>query len=333
MTGGAGYIGSHTCKALANAGYLPVSVDNLVHGHEWAVKWGPLVRADLGDSNALNGAFSTHKPIAVLHFAAYAYVGESVTAPGKYYRNNVAGTLNLLDAMLRHECRHLVFSSTCATYGNPVTVPISEDQEQRPINPYGWSKLMVEQILRDHDRAHGLRFFALRYFNAAGADPHGEIGEDHTPETHLIPLAIEAALGRRECVEIYGTDYPTPDGSAVRDYIHVSDLADAHERALARLLDGASSSLLNVGTGKGHSVREVIETVRRVSGKSFPVKYAPRRPGDPPMLVADPRRAADLLDWRARFLDLESMVSTACRWHQAHGGLRSTAARPVAALG
>jgi UDP-arabinose 4-epimerase len=315
VTGGAGYVGSHTCKALATAGYLPLAVDNLVYGHEWAVKWGPLVRTDLADATALSAVFSTYRPIAVLHFAAYAYVGESVLAPDKYYRNNVGGTLNLLEAMLRYECQNLVFSSTCATYGNPVKIPISEEQEQRPINPYGWSKLMVEQMLRDHARAFGLRFFALRYFNAAGADPQGEIGEDHSPETHLIPLAIEAALGRREWLEIYGTDYPTHDGSAVRDYIHVTDLADAHERALARMLDGAPSAFLNVGTGRGHSVREVLEAVGRVAGKSVPVRSAARRPGDPPILVADARRALDVLDWRPRF-DLDSIVSTAFRWHE-----------------
>lgn len=315
VTGGAGYIGSHTCKALAKAGYAPVTLDNLVYGHEWAVKWGPLVKADLADAAALNDAFGTYKPVAVLHFAAFAYVGESVTAPGKYYRNNVAGTLNLLDAMFRHDCRHLVFSSTCATYGIPTTVPIREDQEQRPINPYGASKLMVEQILRDYARAHALRFCALRYFNAAGADPEGEIGEDHSPETHLIPLAVEAALGRRPFLEIYGTDYDTADGTAVRDYIHVTDLAEAHVRALSKLESGFDSTCLNVGTGRGHSVKEVLDAVQRVADKDVPVRNSPRRPGDPPALVADPRRAMEILEWRPRFLGLEEIVATAYRWH------------------
>lgn len=323
VTGGAGYIGSHACKALAKAGYLPVTLDSLVYGHEWAVKWGPLVKADLADPAALSDAFGTYRPAAVLHFAAFAYVGESVTAPGKYYRNNVAGTLNLLDAMLRHDCHHLVFSSTCATYGIPTTVPIAEDQEQRPINPYGWSKLMIEQVLRDYGRAHGLRSCALRYFNAAGADPQGEIGEDHSPETHLIPLAVEAALGRRPCVEIYGTDYPTADGTAIRDYIHVSDLAEVHERALDALLAGARSSFLNVGTGHGHSVREVLDAVRQVAGRDVPVKNSPRREGDPPVLVADPSRACDALGWRPRFTDIGSIVATAFRWHE------SRASRPT----
>lgn len=315
VTGGAGYIGSHACKALAKAGYLPVTLDNLVYGHEWAVKWGPLVKADLADAAALSDTFGTWRPAAVLHFAAFAYVGESVTAPGKYYRNNVAGTLNLLDAMLRHDCRHLVFSSTCATYGIPTTVPIREDQEQRPINPYGSSKLMVEQILRDFARAHALRFCALRYFNAAGADPEGEIGEDHSPETHLIPLAVEAALGRRPFLEIYGTDYDTADGTAVRDYIHVTDLAEAHVRALSKLESGFDSTCLNVGTGRGHSVKEVLDAVQRVAGKDVPVRNSPRRPGDPPALVADPRRAMEILEWRPRFLGLEEIVATAYRWH------------------
>jgi UDP-arabinose 4-epimerase len=315
VTGGAGYIGSHTCKALAKAGYLPVTFDNLTCGHDWAVQWGPLLKADLADAAALDGAFEAYKPIAVLHFAAFAYVGESVIAPAKYYRNNVVGTLNLLDAMLRHRCRDIVFSSTCATYGIPRSVPISEEEDQRPINPYGRSKLMIEQILRDFDRAHGLRFCALRYFNAAGADPEGQIGEDHSPETHLIPLVVETALGRRPCVDVFGTDYPTPDGTAIRDYIHVSDLADAHERAMTHLLSNGESLLLNVGTGRGHSVREVIDAVQAVTGGTVPVRHSPRRPGDPPMLVAHPGRASTALGWQPRIAGLDAIVSTAVRWH------------------
>jgi len=331
VTGGAGYIGSHTCKSLAQAGFLPVTLDNMVYGHEWAVKWGPLVKADLADSTAVERVFAAYKPLAVLHFAAFAYVGESVTAPGKYYRNNVAGTLNLLDAMLQHGCSNIVFSSTCATYGVPAAVPISEDQSQRPINPYGWSKYMVERILSDYERAHGLRYCALRYFNAAGADPDGEIGEAHSPETHLIPLLIEAALGRRPRVEIFGTDYPTADGTAVRDYIHVTDLAAAHERALAHLLAGKGSALLNVGTGQGHSVREVVKAVQAVTGREVPVTHSPRRPGDPPELVADPRRAMEVLGWQPQRVDLESIVATAVRWHQSHNKVRlSSNQAPVA---
>jgi UDP-glucose-4-epimerase GalE len=327
VTGGAGYIGSHTCKGLARAGFLPVTIDNLVYGHAEAVKWGPFVQADLADLTALNAVFAEHQPLAVLHFAAFAYVGESVTAPEKYYRNNVAGTLNLLDAMLQHDCRRIVFSSSCATYGIPSTVPISEDQPQEPINPYGSSKLMVERILRDYERAHGLQYCALRYFNAAGADPDGEIGEDHTPETHLVPLVIEAALGRRPYVEVFGTDYPTSDGTAVRDFIHVADLAEAHERALAHLLADRGSAALNVGTGRGHSVREVIKAVQVLSGKDIPVRNSPRRPGDPPILVADPRRAQGVLGWQPRMPGLEDIVATAFRWH-ASRATRANAAQP-----
>jgi UDP-glucose-4-epimerase GalE len=315
VTGGAGYVGSHACKALANAGFLPVTIDNMVRGHKWAVKWGPLVEADLADSTALDATFVSHRPLAVLHFAAFAYVGESVSAPEKYYRNNVAGTVNLLDAMLRHRCRDIVFSSTCSTYGVPTVIPIPEDHLQQPINPYGWSKLMVERILRDYEHAHGVRYFALRYFNAAGADPDGEIGESHSPETHLLPLVIEAALGRRPQVELFGTDYPTQDGTAIRDYIHVADLAEVHVRALAHLLAGRASGFLNVGTGRGQSVREVIRAVQTVTGSVVPTRDAPRRPGDPPILVADPTRAGAMLGWQPRISDLETIVSTAVRWH------------------
>ena len=315
VTGGAGYIGSHTCKALAKAGFLPVTLDNLVYGHETAVRWGPLEKVDLAEATDLDTLFGAYRPIAVLHFAAFAYVAESVLAPQKYYRNNVGGTLNLLEVMLRHRCRNIVFSSTCATYGIPTAIPISEDQVQQPINPYGWSKLMVERILHDYERAYGMRCCALRYFNAAGADPEGELGEDHSPETHLIPLVIEAALGQRPCVEVFGTDYPTSDGTAVRDYIHVADLAEAHVRALAHLLAGGASAFLNVGTGRGHSVREVVRAVQRVTGKEVPVKNSPRRPGDPPILIADPSRARALLQWQPRILDLDPMVATAVRWH------------------
>jgi UDP-glucose-4-epimerase GalE len=287
----------------------------LVRGHEWAVKWGPLVKADLADSTALDAAFASYRPLAVLHFAAFAYVGESVSAPEKYYRNNVAGTLNLLEVMLRHHCRNIVFSSTCATYGVPTLTPIPEDHLQQPINPYGWSKLMVERILSDYQRAHGVRYLALRYFNAAGADPDGEIGECHTPETHLLPLVIEAALGRRPHVEVFGTDYPTPDGTAVRDYIHVADLAEAHVRALAHLLADQASTCLNVGTGSGQSVREVVQAVQAVTRSVVPTRNAARRPGDPPILIADPARACAMLGWQPRISDLHTIVATAARWH------------------
>ena len=313
IVGGAGYIGSQTAKAVAAAGMEPVVFDNLVYGHEWAVKWGPLVRGDLADRALLVDVMKRHQVDAVIHFAAYAYVGESVTNPRKYFGNNVAGTLSLLDAMLDAGVRDVVFSSTCATYGEPVRVPIDEQHPQSPVNPYGETKLAIERALFWYQRAYPLRFAALRYFNAAGADPDGEIGEDHDPETHLIPLAIEAALGGK-ALEIYGTDYPTPDGTAIRDYIHVQDLADAHVAALDRLSGGAARLFVNLGTGRGHSVREVIAAVEKVSGLKVPAREAGRRAGDPPELVADARLAADLLGWTARLPAIETIVEHAWRW-------------------
>jgi UDP-arabinose 4-epimerase len=318
VTGGAGYIGSHTCKALAAAGYLPVTMDNLVFGHRWAVRWGPFEQADLADREAVERILRQHDIGAVIHFAAYAYVGESMADPGKYFRNNVANTLNLLEAMGVAGVGRIVFSSTCATYGIPEAVPIGEDHPQRPVNPYGESKLFVERALHWHGVAHGLRWTALRYFNAAGADPDGEIGEDHQPETHLIPLAIETALGRRRELLVMGTDYPTPDGTAIRDYIHVADLADAHVRALRHLEANGISGALNLGTGHGHSVREVVAMVERVSGRQVNARNAPRRAGDPPALVAAPGRATELLAWEPRWSSLQSIVQTAYRWHSAH---------------
>jgi UDP-arabinose 4-epimerase len=290
-------------------------LDNLVYGHEWAVKWGPFVKADILDHAVLDRVFEQYQPQAVLHFAAFAYVGESVTDPGKYYRNNVSGTVSLLEAMRDHGCSYLVFSSTCATYGVPETIPIPEDHPRRPINPYGWSKWMIEQILRDFDHAHGIRSASLRYFNAAGADPDGETGEVHNPETHLIPLVIKAVLGKRPHVEIYGTDYPTPDGTAIRDYIHVTDLAEAHVLALGYLFEDAETTFLNLGTGQGHSVRDVITAVERVTGRKVPVRETARRPGDPTMLVATNEKATKILDWSPRFSDLDEIVKTAWEWH------------------
>jgi UDP-arabinose 4-epimerase len=315
IVGGAGYIGSQTAKRVAQAGLEPVVFDNLVYGHKWAVKWGPLVEGDLADRALIKDVLEEHRVTAVVHFAAYAYVGESVTNPRKYFRNNVAGTINLLDAMIDAEVRDIVFSSTCATYGEPVTVPIAEDHPQSPVNPYGETKLTVEKILHWYGRAYGMRFAALRYFNAAGADPDGEIGEDHDPETHLIPLAIAAALGGKG-LEIYGTDYATPDGTAVRDYIHVQDLADAHVAALEKLRAGTTRLLVNLGTGRGHSVREVIAAVEKVSGKKVPVREAGRRGGDPPALVADARLAAEVLGWTPRIPSIETIVQHAWRWTQ-----------------
>ncbi len=313
IVGGAGYIGSQTAKRAAAAGLEPVVLDNLVYGHQWAVKWGPLVEGDLADAALVDRVIKEHRVSAVIHFAAYAYVGESVTNPRKYFRNNVVNTLNLLDAMVDNGVRDVVFSSTCAVYGEPLAVPIAEDHPRNPVSPYGESKLAVEKILQWYQRAYPLRFAALRYFNAAGADPDGELGEDHAPETHLIPLAIEAALGGRG-LEIYGTDYPTPDGTAVRDYIHVADLADAHLVALAQLGKGASSLTLNLGTGRGHSVREVISAVERASGRKVPVRETDRRAGDPPALVADARQAAAVLGWKPRYPDLDTIIGHAFRW-------------------
>ncbi len=326
VTGGAGYIGSHACKALSRAGFHPVTLDNLIYGHEWAVKWGPFIRGDIHDGRLLDRVFGFFSPAAVIHFAAFAYVGESVTDPEKYYENNVAGTLSLLSAMRRNGCPSIVFSSTCATYGDPHRVPISEDHPQQPINPYGRSKFMIEQILKDFEDAYGVLYAALRYFNAAGGDPDVEIGEDHDPETHLIPLVIQAALGLRQCVEVFGSDYPTPDGTAVRDYIHVTDLAQAHVRALQHLLDGGKSLRLNLGTGKGHSVREIIRAVEEETGTKVPVQKASRRAGDPPLLVADAARAAEELCWKPRYSDMRTIVKTALRWHRSRLVLHDTAA-------
>jgi UDP-arabinose 4-epimerase len=315
IVGGAGYIGSQTAKQVAAAGHRPVVFDNLVYGHRWAVKWGPLVEGDLADPPAIRRALEAHAVTAVIHFAAYAYVGESMTDPGKYFRNNVAGTINLLDGMVAAGVRDIVFSSTCATYGEPERVPIAEDHPQRPVNPYGESKLAVERMLRWYGQAHGLRYAALRYFNAAGADPDGELGEDHAPETHLIPLAIAAAQGRGAPLSLFGTDYPTPDGTAVRDYIHVADLAEAHLAALAALDGGESALRLNLGTGRGSSVREVIAAVEKATGRPVPLREVGRRAGDPPVLVADARQAGQRLGWKPRYPDLESIVAHAVRWH------------------
>jgi UDP-arabinose 4-epimerase len=320
VTGGAGYIGSHACQALAAAGYLPVTFDNLVHGHRWAVRWGPLVEGDITDRAALDAAFGQFKPAAVMHFAAFAYVGESVLQPGKYYRNNVGGSLTLLEAMRDWRIDQLVFSSSCATYGVPQAVPIAESHPQHPVNPYGASKLMVEQMLRDFAVAHRLRSMVLRYFNAAGAGASGEIGEAHDPETHLIPLALDAAAGSRPHVTIFGDQYPTPDGTCVRDYIHVADLAQAHLLALQALEKGAAEGVYNLGNGNGFSVREVIEVVQAVTGRAVPVRVGPPRAGDPPRLVADATRIRGELGWQPRHPDLPSIVQSAWRWHQRDAG-------------
>ncbi|MDH3347367.1 MAG: UDP-glucose 4-epimerase GalE [Desulfobulbaceae bacterium] len=316
VTGGAGFIGSHTCKLLKQNGYNPVAYDNLVYGHEESVKWGPLIIGDLFDRNKLLQVFKKYEPAAVIHFAAYAYVGESMVDPGKYYDNNVAGTVSLLETMREVNCKTIVFSSTCAAYGIPDSLPITEASTVSPINPYGRSKLMIEQMLADYEKAYGIKYVALRYFNAAGADLDGEIGEDHTPETHIIPLTIFAAQGKREALEIFGTDYPTEDGTAIRDYIHVSDLADAHIKSIEYLKAEQHSEIINLGTGKGNSVKELINTVSKVIGLEVPAIYKGRRPGDPPILVASADLAAEKLHWRPRIDILETIINSAWQWHK-----------------
>jgi UDP-glucose-4-epimerase GalE len=315
IAGGAGYIGSHTAKAMAAAGHTPVVLDNLSFGHTYAVQWGPLEVGDLSDPAFVRTVLEKHRIEAVVHFAANTFVGESVSEPRKYFRNNTVNTLNLLDAMLDCGIKRIVFSSTCATYGDPLRMPLDEEHPQHPVNPYGESKYFVERILHWYANAYGLRYAALRYFNAAGADPEGRIGEDHTPELHLIPLVIDAALGKRPHIGIYGTDYPTPDGTAVRDYVHVNDLASAHVAALRHLSDGGESLKLNLGTGTGHSVLEVIRAVEKVSGKPIKTVASPRRPGDPAVLVADPRKANSILHWQPKFPRIETIVEHAWKWH------------------
>jgi UDP-arabinose 4-epimerase len=315
VTGGAGYIGSHTAKALAEAGFQPVVIDNLYTGHRWAVKWGPFIEGDIGDSNLVRRVVEEYRIAAVVHLAAYALVGESMQNPGKYFRNNVVSSLTMLDALVEGCVQNVVFSSTCATYGTPMRLPLEETHPQSPVNPYGESKLFVEKMLHWYGGAYGIRSVCLRYFNAAGADPEGEIGEDHDPETHLIPLVILAALDQQPKLKVFGTDYPTPDGTAVRDYIHVADLSAAHVAAVRYLLDGGESVALNLGTGSGNSVKEVVQIVEKVSGLPVPRIEHPRRAGDPATLVAKADRAREVLGWTPRFAKLEDIVETAWRWH------------------
>ncbi len=315
VTGGAGYVGAHACKALASRGFLPVVYDNLVYGHRQAVKWGPLEVGEIADRKTLDSAIERHRPVAVMHFAAFTYVGESVADPGKYYRNNVAGTLSLLEAVRDHAIDRLVFSSTAAVYGTPKSVPIQEDAPKDPINPYGQSKWTAEQMIADFAAAHGIRAARLRYFNAAGADPDNEIGELHDPESHLIPLAMQAVTGDGPPLTLFGEDYPTPDGTCIRDYIHVADLAEAHVRALDWLDTTSGAHAFNLGTGRGQSVREVIDAVERVAGKPVPHSIGPRRAGDPAELVSDPGKANRDLGWSPQMSDLDTIVKTAWAWH------------------
>jgi UDP-arabinose 4-epimerase len=316
VTGGAGYIGSHACKAVAAAGYIPVAYDNLSDGHPESVRWGPLVEGDIADAGRLANTLKHFEISAIMHFAALASVGRSMTAPESFFRNNVSGSLTLLEQMVAHGVLHIVFSSSAAVYGLPENVPVPEDAPLRPINPYGLSKLMTEQMLHWFDAAHGINYAALRYFNAAGADRSGDIGEDHHPEEHLIPLILDVALGRRSHFEVYGTDYPTPDGSAIRDFIHVEDLAAAHVKALEYPLAGGASLALNLGTGQGCSVREVIAATALAVGRPIASRETSRRPGDPPVLVADASKARSVLCWRPRHSDLTTIISTAWAWHR-----------------
>jgi len=317
VTGGAGYIGSHAAKVLHRAGYRVVVFDNLVAGHRAAVKFGALVEGDISDTGAVRDALRRHQIFAVMHFAAFLDVGESVREPAKYYRNNVAGALSVLEAMAAESVQHFVFSSTCATYGEPIETPIAETHPQKPINCYGETKLAIERALPHFATAHGMRYVALRYFNASGADPDGEIGEDHSPEIHLIPRAIEAATGGRG-LQVFGDDYPTPDGTCLRDYIHVTDLADAHLKALEAIAGGGSSGAYNLGTGHPHSVRNVIDAVGRVTGRQVPWTLGPRRPGDPAVLYAAAHKAQAELHWTPKLGDLETIVRTAWDWHRNH---------------
>ncbi|NUM81329.1 UDP-glucose 4-epimerase GalE [bacterium] len=316
VTGGAGYIGSHAVRQLKRAGHQTVVLDNLVFGHAEFVSLDELITGDLSDTALLQKTFKENHFDAVMHFAAYAYVGESVENPAKYYRNNVASTLNLLEAMITHGVNRFIFSSTCATYGVPETVPITEDHPQQPINPYGMTKWMVEKILQDFDRAYGLKSVCLRYFNAAGADPDGGIGEDHSPETHLIPLVFDAALGRRPHITVFGTDYPTADGTCIRDYIHVTDLADAHVLALKYLSEHGRSEIFNLGNGRGFSVKEIIQAAEKNIGHNIPVQFGGRREGDPPVLIGSAEKAKKVLGWQPRLADLSVIIETAWRWHR-----------------
>ncbi len=314
VVGGAGYIGSHMVKLLNLRGFEVTVLDNLANGHRDAVQGARFVLGDLYEREILDRLFGETHFDGVMHFASYIQVGESVREPAKYYRNNVFKTQNLLDVMVAHRVCNFIFSSTAAIFGEPIHIPMAEDHPKQPMNPYGRGKWMVEQMLEDYDTAYGLRSTCLRYFNAAGADPDGELGERHDPETHLIPLALQVASGRRPSITVFGDDYATPDGTCIRDYIHVNDLGEAHRLALQRLWEGGSSTAYNLGNGHGFSVREVIDTARAVTGREIPVEYGQRRPGDPARLVADARRAQAELGWKPRRADLATIIADAWRW-------------------
>lgn len=318
VTGGAGYIGSHTAKALAQSGVTPVTLNNLSTGHAESVQWGPLIVGDVGDRGLVRRVLDEYPIDGIIHFAASAYVGESVANPRKYFANNVMNSLALVETALDSGVDRIVFSSSCATYGVPDALPVHEDSPQQPVNPYGESKRFNERMLHAYGNAYGLRSVVLRYFNAAGADSDGEIGEWHDPETHLVPLAIQAALGERPALHVYGSDYQTPDGTAIRDFVHVGDLADAHVRAIVYLASGGASTALNLGNGRGFTVREVIRTVEEVSGCPVPVVAGDRRPGDPPALVADATQARGILGWRPSHPHLADIIDSAWAWHTRH---------------
>lgn len=319
VTGGAGYIGAHACKAMARAGYVPVTFDNLSTGWAEAVKWGPLVKGDLMDRAAIDAALVEHQPVAVMHFAALSLVGVSMQDPGLYWRVNVGGALNLFEACVAAGVRNVVFSSTCATYGDQDGVLLTEGTAQHPINAYGGSKLAIEQMLRDFGESHGISHVVFRYFNIAGADPEGEVGEQHLPETHLIPLMLDAVAGKRPALTLHGTDYPTPDGTCIRDYVHVSDLADAHVLGLEWLLHGKGDRVFCLGSGKGFSVREVIEASRAVTNREVPVVIGGRRPGDAAALVSSSQRAVEELGWEPKRSTLRQMIGDAWAWAQKPG--------------
>jgi UDP-glucose 4-epimerase len=319
VTGGAGYIGAHAVKALEERGFQVIILDNLVYGHRKPVEThlkAKLVIGDISDRAFLDKLFTDNKIDAVMHFAAFAYVGESVTDPAKYYQNNVVGTLTLLDAMRQHGIDNFIFSSTCATYGNPQYIPIDENHPQQPINPYGAGKLTVERVLQDYDPAYQLKSVIFRYFNAAGADPDGMFGEDHNPETHLIPLILQAAAGKRPAISVFGDDYETPDGTCIRDYIHVTDLAQAHVLGLEYLLQNRVSQIFNLGNGSGFSVKEVIDTAKQVTGKEIAIEQCPRRAGDPAILIGSSAKAREMLGWAPKYADLTTIVKHAWDWHQ-----------------
>ena len=318
VTGGAGYIGSHLCKALFKNGYVPVVYDNLVYGHKEAVKWGNFVHGDINDITKLTDVIKDYKPLGVIHFAAFAYVGESVINPGKYYSNNVSGTINLLEAMRVSGLDKIVFSSTCAVYGEPEKIPITENETKKPINPYGKTKSMIEEILSDYFKAYKTKSICLRYFNASGADSECEIGENHDPETHLIPIVLDNVIGKRDVITVFGNDYDTIDGTCIRDYIHVEDLADAHVKALNLMLESENleNDVFNLGTGTGYSIMEIIDTVEKITGKKVNYKIGDRRPGDPPKLIANAEKAFNRLKWKPKNSSLDNIIKTAWEWHK-----------------